>query len=207
MDDGSEVADDTAGCGGAGGEQGDEGLDHSGLLNIPVRPQTQVLQMHDLHSHLMHDITSRVGVMRSLVFATIVVSTAILAAGAGTANANTPAPQPIPAAQPINTQADWNNAIGVVANNTAVATAAGATSGAIAGLVGGCVLGAVTGAVLTPPIFFPGALGGCVAGAGVGAGIGGAVGTIIAVVPVGIASVGQGYQMLHAAGDIAAPIR
>ncbi|MFE3262337.1 hypothetical protein ACFXPS_43715 [Nocardia sp. NPDC059091] len=96
-----------------------------------------------------------------------------------------------PEAKPIHSQDDFNDAVGVAANQIGMATAIGAMVGAAIGLVGGCVAGAIVGTELMPPAFLIGAPGGCIAGAGVGAGLGTAIGTIAIGAPVTVVSLVQ----------------
>jgi hypothetical protein len=102
-----------------------------------------------------------------------------------------------PMAHPVDAQTDFNNAIGVAANNMGLATAVGALGGTIVGGCVGGVAGAVVGAALMPPIFLPGAAGGCLAGAAAGIALGAATGTVLLGVPVGIASAIQFFNTIN----------
>ncbi|MEC3920677.1 hypothetical protein [Nocardia sp. CDC160] len=107
-------------------------------------------------------------------------------------------------------QTDFNNAIGVAANQVGLAATAGSIAGTVIGAAIGCPIGALTAgftALPTGPIAVPAAALGCVAGAGIGVGLGAAIGTAVVAGPVGIASAVQAYNTLHAAGDIAAPVQ
>lgn len=99
--------------------------------------------------------------------------------------------------RPVYSQSDFNDAVGVAANQIGLATGMGALIGTAAGLVGGCVAGAVVGTALMPPIFFAGAPGGCLAGAAAGAALGAAAGTILVGGPVAVASVIQLFDTLN----------
>jgi hypothetical protein len=104
---------------------------------------------------------------------------------------------------------DFNNAVGVAANEVGLAATAGAIGGTVVGAAIGCPIGAVTAgftAIPTGPIAIPAAALGCVAGAGIGVGLGAAIGTAVVAGPVGIASAVQAYNTLHAAGDVAARV-
>ncbi|MEV5650463.1 hypothetical protein AB0L57_19610 [Nocardia sp. NPDC052254] len=98
---------------------------------------------------------------------------------------------------PIDDQADFNDALGVAANQIGLATGLGVLVGTAIGLVGGCVAGALVGTALMPPIFFAGAPGGCLAGGSAGAALGAAAGTIILGVPVAVISGIQFFDTLN----------
>jgi hypothetical protein len=126
---------------------------------------------------------------------------------------------PVPTVRPSNSatriddthnpQDDFNNAVGVAANQVGLAATAGAVGGTVVGAALGCPIGAVTAgftALPAGPIAVPAAALGCVAGAGIGVGLGAAIGTAVVATPVGIASAVQAYNTLHAAGDVAAQV-
>ncbi|WP_063064621.1 hypothetical protein [Nocardia violaceofusca] len=98
---------------------------------------------------------------------------------------------------PVDAQSDFNDAIGVAANQIGLATGVGVLVGTAAGLGIGCVAGALVGAALMPPIFFAGAPGGCLAGAAAGAALGAAAGTVILGGPVAIASAIQFFNTIN----------
>ncbi|WP_203236726.1 hypothetical protein [Nocardia panacis] len=121
----------------------------------------------------------------------------------------TATPAQTPALQPVDAQADFDNALSAAANQFGLATGIGTLTGTIIGAALGCVAGAVVGAALMPPIFLPGAAGGCVAGAAAGIALGAAAGMIGLGLPVGIASAIQFFQRINtppaAAAEAPAP--
>ncbi|MCU1648174.1 MAG: hypothetical protein JWN03_8449 [Nocardia sp.] len=165
-----------------------------------------------------------VNISRALIALTLTISGVGLAAGYATAESVEPhaVANPAPNTSPIDQsnaplqiddahdpQTDFNNAIGVAANQVGLAATAGAIAGTAVGVAIGCPLGAVTAgftALPTGPIALPAAALGCVAGASIGIGIGAAIGTAVVAGPVGVASAVQVYNTLHAAGDIAGPV-
>lgn len=111
-----------------------------------------------------------------------------------------------PAATAVDATADFNNAVALVANNFGLASGVGALAGGVVTAVAGCGIGAVTAGltfattvVLTPLA----ALAGCLTGAALLATFGPIIGGAILGVPVGLASLAQAYNTLHAAGEVA----
>ncbi len=103
-----------------------------------------------------------------------------------------------PELKPVFSQEDFNEAVGVAANQVGLATGIGVLVGTAIGLVGGCVAGAVVGTALMPPLFLAGAPGGCLAGAVAGAALGVAAGTVIVGGPVAVVSVIQLFNTVTA---------
>ncbi|WP_084525172.1 hypothetical protein [Nocardia vaccinii] len=103
-----------------------------------------------------------------------------------------------PDLKPVFSQDEFNDAVGVAANQVGLATGIGVLVGTALGLVGGCVAGAVVGTALMPPLFLAGAPGGCLAGAVAGAALGVAAGTVIVGGPVAVVSVIQLFNTVTA---------
>ncbi len=102
----------------------------------------------------------------------------------------------VPAAENIDAQADFDNAVGNASNELGLATGVGMLLGTGVGSAGGCVAGAVVGATLMPPAFLPGAAGGCLAGAIAGITLGTASGVLGLGIPVGISAGTRFFQTI-----------
>lgn len=99
---------------------------------------------------------------------------------------------------------DFNDAVGVAANQIGLATGIGSMAGGAIGIAIGCPVGAVTGGLVAAPTIVGSpvlAALGCVVGAGTGAGLGAAIGGMALGVPVGVASGVEMYNTLHAKGE------
>ncbi len=99
----------------------------------------------------------------------------------------------------VDAQHDFNDYIGVAANNIGLAVGVGSLIGTVVGAIGGCVAGlALASTTLAfPPLFLPAGAGMCLAGVAAGAGLGVVAGTIIFGVPVAIASAIQFYNEIN----------
>jgi hypothetical protein len=120
------------------------------------------------------------------------------------AGAAAPVDDSTPAHDPT---ADFNGALGTAATQFGLATGVGGLIGGVSGAVLGCGLGVATGGSLTAVVstgtLTPlGALGGCLIGVSTIGTVGTIVGGAALGIPVGIASVVQMYNTLHADGDI-----
>ncbi|WP_155981964.1 hypothetical protein [Nocardia sp. BMG111209] len=110
-------------------------------------------------------------------------------------------------AAPHDPQADFNTALGQGATQFGLATGVGGLVGGVTGAAVGCALGIATGGTLSALVSVGtltplGALGGCLLGGSTVGGVGTILGGAAAGIPVGILSIVQGANNLHAQGDL-----